>query len=396
MAVSLSREYLLTAACSVWPPSNSRAEAIRAAAAGPLDWSRFLRIVSRQGVIGLVHDGLTRARPPVPPSIASEIAMRAEAMVRQNLAFAAEAVRLQSLFTQGNIPVVFIKGASLSMLAFGNLGMSASQDIDLLVPRETLPAAIALLSSAGYRRFNPPLDICDAQLRQLLRLRKDLGFVQQTTRFPIELHWRLFLNSHAMAEASVMAASRVVSLNGTVGLRTLGEEDLFSYLCMHGALHCWSRLKWLADINALLTTAPKGGVERLVGAAEARGTGRAAAQALLLCRRILGTPLPAPLMATLCKNVTVRWLEATALNAMTTAQGEQHPHDTRFGTTRGSISTFLLSRSWRYRLAELKIHLTNQTDILTLPLPERLRFLYPVLRIPLWAWRHATERGADR
>ena len=172
MAVSLSREFLLTAACSVWPPSNSRAEAIRAAAAGPLDWDRFLRIVSRQGVIGLVHDGLTRVRPPVPSGIASEIAMRAEAMAKQNLALAAEAVRLQNLLTQANIPVLFIKGASLSMLAFGNLGLSASQDIDLLVPRETLPATIALLSSAGYRRFNPPLDICDAQLRQLLRLRK--------------------------------------------------------------------------------------------------------------------------------------------------------------------------------------------------------------------------------
>ena len=116
----------------------------------------------------------------------------------------------------------------------------------------------------------------------------------------------------------------------------------------------------------------------------------------MLCRRLLGTPLPAPLMATLGKNVTVRWLEATALNAMTTGQGEQDPHDTRFGTTRGSFSTFLLSRSWRYRLTELKIHLTNQTDMLTVPLPERLQFLYPVLRIPLWAWRHAIERSAER
>jgi hypothetical protein len=277
-------------------------------------------------------------------------------------------------------------------LAFGNLGMSASQDIDLLVPRETLPAAIALLTSAGYRRFNPPLDICDAQLRQLLRLRKDLGFVHQTTRFPIELHWRLFLNSHAMAEASVMAASRVVSLNGTVGLRTLGEEDLFSYLCMHGALHCWSRLKWLADINALLTTAPEGGVELLVDAAEARGTGRAAAQALLLCRRLLATPLPDRLMATLAKSATVRWLEATALNAITTGLGEREPREERFGTTRGSLSTFLLGRSWRYRLSELGIHLINQTDVLAVPLPERLRFLYPFMRLPFWLWRHAKRR----
>ena len=189
-----------------------------------------------------------------------------------------------------------------------------------------------------------------------------------------------------------MAASRVVPLTAAAGLRTLGEEDLFAYLCMHGALHWWNRLKWLADVNALLASTPEDDVERLVRAAEARGAGRAAAQALLLCRRLLGTPLPARLMATLGKSATVRWLEATALSAMTTGQGEHDPHDARFGTTRGSLSTFLLSRSWRYRLAELNLHLTNQTDVLTMPLPERLRFFYPLLRLPLWVWRHAAKR----
>jgi putative nucleotidyltransferase-like protein len=211
----------------------------------------------------------------------------------------------------------------------------------------------------------------------------------------IELHWRLFLNPHAMAETSIMAASRVVPLAGAAGLRTLGEEDLFAYLCMHGALHWWYRLKWLADVNALLAPTAEDGVERLVRSAEARGAGRAAAQTLLLCRRLFATPLPDRLMATLAKSATVRWLEATALDAMISGQGEREPREERFGTTRGSLSTFLLSRSWRYRLAELGTHLTNQTDILAVPLPEWLRFLYPILRLPFWVWRHARRRAGS-
>ena len=95
-----------------------------------------------------------------------------------------------------------------------------------------------------------------------------------------------------MAEDSIMAASRDVLLTDTTGLRTLGDEDLFAYLCMHGALHWWNRLKWLADVNALLASTPEDNIERLVRAAEARGTGRAAAQALLLCRRLWGRPSP--------------------------------------------------------------------------------------------------------
>ena len=68
-----------------------------------------------------------------------------------------------------------------------------------------------------------------------------------------------------------MANSRVVPLAGTRGLRTLGEEDLFAYLCMHGALHWWHRLKWLADINALLGA--QNDVERLIDSAKAGGRG---------------------------------------------------------------------------------------------------------------------------
>jgi hypothetical protein len=104
--------------------------------------------------------------------------------------------------------------------------------------------------------------------------------------------------------------------------------------------------------------------------------------------------LPAQLMATLGKSGAIRWLEATALRAMTTGHGEQDPHDTRFGTTRGSFSTLDLSTQpdWRYTLREQNLHLHNQTDMLTVPLPEPLRFLYPLLRLPLWVLRHAAKR----
>ena len=146
-----------------------------------------------------------------------------------------------------------------------------------------------LILRAGYCRFDPPPDISDAQMRMLMPLRKDLGFVNQATGLRVELHWRLFLNPHAMDQTSVMAASRVVPFTGTAGLRTLGEEDLFTYLCMHGALHWWYRLKWLADINALLAAAPEASSEQLFQAAESQGRGLAAAEALLLCQRLFGT-----------------------------------------------------------------------------------------------------------
>jgi Uncharacterised nucleotidyltransferase len=388
-----SPEFRLAAACAMWPPSDRRTEAIHAAAFGPLDWARVLHVATRHQVISLIHEGLTQAKPDVPLEISDEIGTQAAALVRENLAMARESMRLQRLFDEADLPVLFVKGPALAVLAFGKLGLRSGHDIDILVPYEALPAATAVISHAGYRRFDPPPNISDTQLRVVMRLRKDLGFVHQSTGLRIELHWRLFLNRHAMAERSFMAASRVVPLSGAAGVRTLGEDDLLAYLCMHGALHWWKRLKWLADVNALLASTPQNGVERLIRAAEARGAGRAAAQALLLCRKLFQTPLPRSLTATLDKSVTMRWLEATALKAMTMGHGEHDPNEMRFGTTRGSLSTFLLNRNWRYQLAELGIHLINPTDVLTIPLPQPLHFLYPVLRVPLWAWRHGIGRG---
>jgi hypothetical protein len=388
MASAFPPEFRLAAACSKWPPSDCRNEAIRAAAASPLDWPRFLRVARRHGVVGLAHDGLRRARVEQPPQIAEAIDAQAVALVRNNIAMAAETLRLQRLFDEADLPVLFVKGSSLALLAFGSLALRTAQDIDLLISRDDLAAAMALVVRAGYHRFDPPSNISDAQLQLLMSLRKDLGYAHEAMSFRIELHWRLFLNPHAMAEKSLMPASRVVLLAGTAGLRTLGEEDLFAYLCVHGALHSWNRLKWLADVNALLADAAQDKAEHLIHEAEIRGAGDAAALAMLLCHRVFGTPLSDSLMAKVGKHATVRWLEATALTALTAGCGEREPREFRFGTTRGSLSSFLLRGSWRYKIAELKFHLTNQTDVLTVPLPRSLRFLYPILRLPLWAWRH--------
>src|SRR5262245_26551451 len=174
---SYGREFKLAVACAMWPPSDRRSEAIQLAASGPIEWPRFVRVVQRHRVLGLAHQGLTEARLAMPPEIRREISTRMVALVRENLAMAAEALRLQRLFDEAQLPVLFIKGSSLAMLAFGKLSLSGGQDIDLLVPPETLPAATALIASAGYRRIDPPSDISDTMLHVLLSMRKDLRFV---------------------------------------------------------------------------------------------------------------------------------------------------------------------------------------------------------------------------
>jgi hypothetical protein len=342
-------------------------------------------LAKRHQVTGLVDEGLRRVRSAVPLESLDGIGAVAATVVRENLAIARESLRLQHLFDDAGLSVLFVKGTALAMMAYGNISFRSAQDIDLLVDLKTLPEAMALISREGYSRLDPPPEIEDQQLQFLKSIRKDFGFVHQDTGIQLELHWRLFLNPQVMGGTSTMfAASQTVQVTEKAGLRTLGEQALFSYLCMHGALHWWYRLKWLADINALLT-APQADIERLYKGAQEQGVGRAAAQGLLLCRTIFGMPLPDDLVHRLTKSFAIRWLENTALNAITC---QIEPRKRRFGTTRGSMSTFLLNKGCAYHLAELKTLLINQQDVLRLCLPKWLWFVYPFLRLPLWAWRH--------
>ena len=103
-----------------------------------------------------------------------------------------------------NIPVLFVKGASLALLAFGNLSLRVGQDIDLswyrrVQCRRRRRSFATLATAALILR----LTFSDAQLQLLMPIRKDIGFVHQATRLRIELHWRLFTNPHAMAHEFV-------------------------------------------------------------------------------------------------------------------------------------------------------------------------------------------------
>jgi hypothetical protein len=130
--------------------------------------------------------------------------------------------------------------------------------------------------------------------------------------------------------------SRVVPLTGAAGLRTLGGRS--RRLSLH------ARRPPL--VESLLASTLDDNVERLVRAGKARGVGRAAAQALLLCRN---SALISFADGHADKKVTVRWLEATALNAMTAARGEQDPHEVRFERPAAASRPFFSAPVGAYR-----------------------------------------------
>ncbi|HXQ52402.1 MAG TPA: nucleotidyltransferase family protein [Stellaceae bacterium] len=385
----LPREFALAASCAIWPQSERRAEAVRQAAGDMGDWDLFLHIVARQRIQGLAYDGIVAAGVEPPSRILATLRADAQALARQSLFMAAEALRLRGAFADAGIPVAFLKGTTLAMLAYGSLGIRHSKDIDLLVPEERLVAGNALLERAGYRRTTPSIRLSKGKVEIWSRTFKNFTYVHDGKRIEVELHWRL-ADNRRLGPTRSLGSLRDVPIGDAATLPTLEDGDLFAYLCLHGASHAWFRLKWLADIGALLHAEKRSdGSMRFLS--PARGFERPVVQALLLSRRLLGTTLPERLASEAQSGMVPRLLVAAALFAMTRGGAVAEPYDLAFGQSWINLSAYLLG-GWNFKLEQLRRDLVSEEDWLTCPLPDRLNLLYPMLRVPLWLVRVA-RRG---
>ncbi|HET8918075.1 MAG TPA: nucleotidyltransferase family protein [Xanthobacteraceae bacterium] len=387
-ASPVSPEFLLTAACCRWPPSDESSAAIRAAVQDVTDWDRFLRVVKHHRVTVLVQRALRTAALEVPSAVTEELDALVQRNVRRGLKLAGETVRLQSLLAASGIPSLVLKGVALEQLAYGSIASKQTRDIDLLVPPEQAEAALALIERGGYTLSSPATRLCTMQRRALIRYGREIELMHPQTRVRVELQWRAADNPRLLSGVSAHAATQTVTVSEGLSVRTLAPDDLFAYLCVHGAHHSWSRLKWLADLNALVASS-KPDLEYLYRHAQKIGAGLCAGQALLLCQHLFGLKLPATIAQELQTNKRCQRLAAVAIAAMTRSD-ETGERDVGIrAVVRGIRNQFLLGQGQAFCVAQCRLAYAGVPDIVRVPLPRPLHFIFPFLRLPLWLWRRA-------
>ncbi|TCT08088.1 nucleotidyltransferase family protein [Aquabacter spiritensis] len=384
MIPPFSREFALLAACCRWPAAQERVAAIRAAAEPPIDWPAFEHLVRRHRVTVLARDGLGRAGIAVPPDTEARLVHSAKVQAHRALAMAAETLRLQRRFDAAGLPVLVVKGVTLAVLAYGEIAMKQAWDIDLLTTPDCVAAALDLLRADGYRGA-PDQAPRNARERDLMTaLHMELELTHPASGITVELHWRLTANPLLLPGLGAASPFQTVAIGGGA-VRTLADGPLFAYLCVHGARHGWSRLKWLADLNALLSRL---GVDAASLRAEARtlGAGRTADIGLILSHDILGTPLPRDLIAALRADRAVGLLANSAVRCLLHDGAE--PGRAFPVMARSMLSHFFLKEGAAYAFREMSLKWASPSDRRALPLPPRFSFLYHIIRIPSWCLRH--------
>ena len=382
-------EFALAAACCRWPPSPARDLAVRGAALSSLDWDLVVATARRHQVQGLVHDGLRRAGVEAPAAAAGDLAAAAGAIAHQNLHFAAEAARLDRLFSETGIPYLFVKGATLNSLAYGTQSLKKAIDIDMVIDPDLYEKAIEVVETAGYRCIQPRIDADRAEILAWAKQRKHSIWTREGIR--LELHTALVDSAAMLGGVGIDSPRRQVEIAQGIALPTLERDELFAYLCVHGATHAWSRLKWLADLAALAGRDP-GTIEPVYRHSIAFGAGRCGGQALLLAHRLLALPLPAGLAAELEGDPAIGYLARVALDAMT-GGGARELDELVFGTTAIHLSHLRLKKGVGFKLHEIRRKLRSG-DHGEARGPARL--LARLLAAPRWLARRVRRAAAGR
>jgi hypothetical protein len=380
---ALSADLQLAACCCAWPPSPSSDERLRQTAARIEDWADFEAAVDRHRIAPLVHRGLTRAGVALPPGFADRLSERSRTAARQALSMARESLRLQRELEAAGIPSLVIKGVAMGMLAYGDVAAKEAWDLDLLVSAKNVARARDVLLGAGYA-LRLPADP-GGDLERWVEQSYEATFVRQRDGLVVELHWKLLDDPTLMADVGVAGPAQEVIL--PVGkVRTLANEPLFAYLCLHGAFSGWSRLKWLAELHAFVRRQDEASLRRLIGSSRAFGAHRSASVALRLAQRLFKLPLPEAVAAELEDSRVVRSLVHGTLAALDrSGPAEFTPYSAEW--FRLVATRLFLVPGARHVLNEVRFLWSSQTDRTRLALPPRWQFAYHFLRIPLWLVR---------
>ncbi len=370
--------FRLLCACCRWPDDDDRREAILAAAAKVEDWDEVPRLADRHRVEPLVAHGLAAAGLSIPPALETAVGCQRALGLRD----IGETLRIAAAFDEAGIAHRFLKGAPLGVRAFGNPLLKRSWDIDLLVlPSDTVRAA-ALLATLDYVPQMPPRPLDDEEFQRWSVVSKEAEFASPRGS-TLELHWRV--NDHPLLLPGIDASSpaRRETLLGDRSVATLDDAANLAYLAVHGTIHAWSRLKWIADFNAFTRSRSPESREPLKQDARSLGVGNALDCALLLASRLFDDD---PRIDARPTRAAAKLVE-TSMRALASADPrrvDRLANQARWSVVPGAAA----------RLIEFRIRLRGSQDRLDFPLPPRWQFAYPLLRLPSLAFRLITGRSA--
>jgi hypothetical protein len=332
---------------------------LTAAAAG-LNWVLVERIARRHRVEALVWAAMRRVGLDASPGPTQALKAAADRLARQNLRIAAACSALRETFDRAGIPILFVKGISLAQLAYGNILLKSGWDIDILVPGDCANSAADQLRTIGYEPVIPAGFADTGAVGAWHRLFKESVWRHPVRGTHVELHTALTDHPMLLRGVGSDSPTQDVRISGHFALPTLATDELFAYLCVHGGSSAWFRLKWIADLAALLTPYDATELDRLYARSQELGAARSADVALILCHDLFQTRVSPALVEALRSRPGNRRLLAAVQRSLVGRAVATELSDLRFGTWAVHLFQAGVMPGLRYKLTALWVELQSK------------------------------------
>ncbi|WP_435093005.1 nucleotidyltransferase domain-containing protein [Halorubrum sp. N11] len=222
------------------------------------DWERVLELSRRHGVTPLLNRGVRELESSdgavdVPDRVRSALTERTRSTAMRNVRLATELHELMGAFEERGVRALPFKGPMLEAFAYGEVGMRAYRDLDVLVPREDVTDALDVLEARGYDWTDAPrLDdspILGGPFTMPLVPECEL----QRDQVRVEIRWRVGDPDQPFSpDVKTLWDRRETLTVAGSDVPTLTPEDRLRMLAFHGTKHKWHLLKWACDFAAAL------------------------------------------------------------------------------------------------------------------------------------------------
>ncbi|MEN3974690.1 nucleotidyltransferase family protein [Emcibacter sp. SYSU 3D8] len=268
------------------------------------DWTGLMQRARPRALLGKLAQGAADAgvTDALPAAVRRQFASAGRLCAYNDEHLKAEAFLVLHALRDAGSPVLFLKGAAYALLGLKLARGRVSSDIDVLVPRERLPAVELALDAAGWAGMK--LDPYDQRYyREWMHELPPLQHRYRATVMDVH-HTILPLTGRITPDAGALLRDALpVAVMGRTALVPRPDD-----MVIHAALHLFQdgdlaeRLRDLLDLHELaaeFAAADAGFWNGLAERARLHQAGRPLFYAFHFARRLLGTPVPEEFLRTL-------------------------------------------------------------------------------------------------
>ena len=340
-----------------------------------IDWDALLQLSLRHRLMPLLYRQL-KAVPAeiVPAGFMERLRDYFYLNAARNHLLTEELCRVLQLFETVGIRAVPYKGPLLAVNLYGDVSQRQFNDLDIMVRREDVLKAFALLRKHGFRAER---ELTEGQTAALLKIECEQMFLRDEGGIYLDLHWG-FVPGYFPFRLDTESIWRRLTTSSLQERQvpSFSQEDLLLILSINAGKELWAELGGLCDIASLIRISPSLDWEKVSSEAKRAGAHRMLSVSLRLAHELLGAGVPERLVQSLSADKEVESLAVTV---------RQQLFRRKPARKRGVAEFLLPAKALDGRGARAKFHLRlaltpTLEDWTFINWPKPFRFLYYLTR----------------